>query len=130
MQLLPAAANTPLSSISDAKLNAGIFVRSILQNPPNTGGTYIFCAVDEFTLHSYLAKWGGTTGLAKELGSTEVVPISLDNYPSLWPGYGDLMGEMVAFWGMLRENSWVSPLGTKPMRAQELMTKEDLNELQ
>lgn len=86
--------------------------------------------MDEFTLQSYLAKWGEATGLAKEKGSTEVIQIPLDSFRSLWPGYGDLMGELIAFWAALREESWITPLGTKPMRARELMTEEDQRELQ
>jgi hypothetical protein len=128
--MLPADPEMPILSMGDAKVNIGVFVRSILRNPPKTGGTYVLCAVEEFTLQSYLAKWGEATGLAKEERSTAVIPISSDNYRSLWPGYGDLMGEMVSFLALLREKSWVTPLGTNPMRAQELMTEGEQNELQ
>ncbi|KAJ5610868.1 NmrA-like family-domain-containing protein [Penicillium lagena] len=130
IQMLPADPEMPIFSMGDAKVNVGIFIRSILRNPPKTGGTYVLCAVDKFTLQSYLAKWGEATGFAKEEGSTAVIPISLDDYRLLWPGYGDLMGEMVAFWALLRENSWVTPLGTDPMGVQELMSEEEQNELQ
>lgn len=120
----------PILSLSDPKVNTGVFVRSILKNPPKIGGTYIVCAVDEFTLGSYLAKWGEATGLAKEKGSTEVIQISLDSFRSLWPGDGDLMGELIGFWAELREDSFNTPLGTKPIRARELMTEEDQRDLQ
>ncbi|KAJ5811734.1 NmrA-like family-domain-containing protein [Penicillium riverlandense] len=130
IQMLPADPEMPIWSMGDAKVNIGVFVRSVLRDTPKTGGTYVLCAVDKFTLQSYLAKWGEATGFAKEERSTAVIQISLDNYRSLWPGNGDLMGEMLGFWDLLRENSWVTPLGTKPMRAQALMTEDEQNELQ
>ncbi|KAH8705589.1 NmrA-like family-domain-containing protein [Talaromyces proteolyticus] len=125
IQILPADAKTPISSLSDARHNIGIFIRSIIKNPPKTGGTYVLCNVEDLTLESYLAKWGEGTGLATSQGSTEVVEISLDKYRAIWPGYGDLMGEMIAFWADSREKSWTTPLGTAPIPVQGLMTEED-----
>lgn len=81
------------------------------------------------TLTSYLAKWGEATGLATAPGSTEVIQISLDKYRSIWPGFGDLMGEMMAFFAELRENSWTTPLGTTPIPVQQLMTEEDKKQI-
>jgi hypothetical protein len=80
-------------------------------------------------LSSYLAKWGEGTGLATEPGSTEVVPISIENYKSLWPGYGDVNGEMILAWGYLREKSWQTPLGTIPVDVLDSMSDEDKKEL-
>lgn len=129
MQLLPLDGSTPLQSIGDAGVNTGVFVRSVLNNKP-AGGTYVLCVVEDFTFKSYLELWGEATGLAKEKGSTAVVTISYDDYRSLWPGFGDLMGEMNAFWHFIGDRSWETPLGTKPVDARDIMSTEDRKALQ
>lgn len=89
----------------------------------------MLCVVDDFTFQSYLDMWGEATGLAKK-GSTAVVTISDDDYRLLWPGFGDLMGEMNAFWNFIRDRSWETPLGTKPVDGRDIMSAEDKKELQ
>lgn len=129
MQLLPLDSTTPVQSIGDAGVNTGIFVRSVLKNKP-AGGTYVLCVVESFTFQSYLDLWGEATGFAKEKGSATVVTISYDDYRSLWPGFGDLMGEMNAFWSSARDRSWETPLGTMPVDARDIMSAEDKQALQ
>ncbi|KAL2814132.1 hypothetical protein BJX63DRAFT_420923 [Aspergillus granulosus] len=129
IQILPAAPDTPILSLSDARQNVGIFVRAIIKNHPRTtGGTYVLGNVENMTLQEYLETWGKGTGIAVE-GSTEVVQVSLDKYRTIWPGYGDLMGEMIAFWGELRERSWSTPLGTEPVKVQEFLDERDNGEV-
>ncbi|KAL3455539.1 hypothetical protein BJX64DRAFT_272281 [Aspergillus heterothallicus] len=126
IQALPASPDTPLSSLSDARTNIGIFVRGIINNPARTtNGAYILGNVENFTFQSYLATWGKATGLATTKGSTEVAQISLDKYRAIWPGYGDLMGEMVAFWSEVREKGWWTPLGQAAVQVQEVLSDED-----
>ena len=100
-----------------------------MNNKP-AGGTYVLCVVEDFNFQSYLDLWGEATGLAKGKGSTAVVTISYDDYRSLWPGFGDLMGEMNAFWHFARDRSWETPLGTKPVDARDIMSTEDRKSLQ
>lgn len=120
---------TPIKSIGDASVNTGVFVHSVLKNKP-VNGTYVLCVVEDLTFQSYLDLWGEATGLAKEKGSAAVVTISYDDYRSLWPGFGDLMGEMNVFWNVMRDRSWETPLGTKPVDARDIMSAEDKNALQ
>jgi hypothetical protein len=105
-----------------------VFVRGLIKNRP-AGGSYVFGNVEDTTLQEYLATWGKATGISAAEGSTEVVQISLDKYKALWPGYGDLMGEMIAFWGDLRERSWETPLGTRAVKVQEFLEEEDTKEV-
>ncbi|KAJ0413467.1 hypothetical protein BJY00DRAFT_296830 [Aspergillus carlsbadensis] len=128
IQILPAAPDTPISSISNARHNVGVFARGVIKNRP-AGGSYVFGSVEDTTLQEYLATWGKATGISAAEGSTEVVQISLDKYKAIWPGYGDLMGEMIAFWGELRERSWETPLGTRPVRVQEFLDEADSKEV-
>ncbi|KAL2845927.1 hypothetical protein BJY01DRAFT_213776 [Aspergillus pseudoustus] len=130
IQTLPAAPDTPISSLSDARQNVGIFARAVFNNRARTtGGTYVLGSVEDLTLQSYLAAWGKGTGISPAEGSTEVLEISLDKYRTIWPGYGDLMGEMTAFWGDLREKSWTTPLGTQPVKVQELLSEADAKQV-
>jgi hypothetical protein len=105
-----------------------VFVRGLIKNRPS-GGTYVFGSVEDTTLQEYLATWGKATGISAAEGSTEVVQISLDKYKAIWPGYGDLMGEMIAFWGDLRERSWETPLGTRPVKVQEFLGEVEKKEV-
>jgi hypothetical protein len=107
----------------------GIVVRSIIKNPPKVGGTYVRLNYEDLELDSYLAKWGEGSGLATGPGATEVVQIPAENYRSLWPGFGDAMGEMVQLWEPLQEKRWYTPFFTAPVDVQELMTEEDKKEL-
>ncbi|KAL3440529.1 hypothetical protein BJX65DRAFT_27011 [Aspergillus insuetus] len=128
IQTLPAPPDTPISSLSNARHNVGVFVRGLIKNRP-AGGSYVFGNVEDTTLQEYLATWGKATGISAAEGSTEVVQISLDKYKALWPGYGDLMGEMIAFWGDLRERSWETPLGTRAVKVQEFLGEEGRKEV-
>lgn len=128
IQLLPAHAEAPIASLGDARHNVGIFIRSIIRNRPKTDGSYVLCNVENLNLESYLAKWGEGTGLATTQDSTKVIQIPLDIYKSIWPGFGDLMGEMIAFFAELGEKAWTTPLGTAPIPVQQLMTEKDKEE--
>lgn len=40
------------------------------------------------------------------------------------------MGEMNVFWNDIRDGSWMTPLGTKPVDARDIMSAEDKKALQ
>ncbi|KKK20847.1 hypothetical protein ARAM_005303 [Aspergillus rambellii] len=129
IQLLPATADTQIASLGDAAVNTGIFIRGIIKNPPREGGSYVLARVESHTLAEHLSIWGAATGLAKEKQSTEVVPVSLDSYRSIWPGYGDLLGEMMAFWSDAGDRAWTTPLGKPPIDGLVLLSEADKRSL-
>lgn len=106
------------------------FSSGALSKTFSEGGSYVLA--DSFSLAEYLSLWGFSTGLAKDKSSTEVVPIPLDSYRSIWSGYGDRMGEMMACWGYAREKSWYTwytPLGTPPVDGLSVLGEAEKNSL-
>ncbi|KAJ5760455.1 hypothetical protein N7520_007611 [Penicillium odoratum] len=126
IQLSTADPSTPIWSLGDHRTNVGIFIRAIVKNPPNTGGTFIRCFAELHpSLDDYLAAWGRASGLAPSPGSTMVVKISLDEYSKLWPGWGEEMGLMMDLWGVLKYNSWGGLPGDNVRNIDEFLSAED-----
>jgi len=126
IQILPIDAKTPLASAGDTRVNTGLFVRAIINNPDRTrNGTYVLANHEDTTFGEYLAAWGKSSGLATNPDSTEVVPISYDSYRSVWPGFGDVMGTMLQFWDQFRDKSWSTSSGANPVDVLQFMTEAE-----
>ncbi|PLB40929.1 uncharacterized protein BDW47DRAFT_122999 [Aspergillus candidus] len=125
IQFYPAPPQAPYPSVGDHRINSGIFVRSIVENPP-TPGTYVECNVETITLESYLAAWGRASGLSPQNGSTMVVQISAEQYCALWPLMGEEQASQWRFFQFLRDNQLDihKVEGFPVIQAQDLMSEE------
>ncbi|KIM93594.1 hypothetical protein OIDMADRAFT_89585, partial [Oidiodendron maius Zn] len=94
IQFYPAHPETPYPSIGNHRVNSGIFVKAVVENPPPTG-TYVLCNVEDLTLCSFLAAWGRASGISPQPNSTAVVQISLEQYVALW---GEMGEEQASQW--------------------------------
>jgi NmrA-like family len=114
VQLSTAAPDTPVSGIGDVTVNVGIFTSAILRQPELTlPGRFVKAAVEESTTGQILKDWSEVTGKP-----AVYVQTSLEAFNSVWPGWGQEMGVMMAAWDELRERSWSGEDG--------ILTKEDL----
>ncbi|KAJ5783769.1 uncharacterized protein N7518_009446 [Penicillium psychrosexuale] len=102
VQLLPIAEDTPITILGATKINLGIYVLAILQQPQIT-----------LPAKEILKPWSEVSGTPAEYAS-----ISLDHYDNLWPKWGREVGLMLQFWDYARERSWV---------ADDVVIKEDLS---
>jgi hypothetical protein len=116
--------------MGDHRLNSGIFVYSIVANPP-PGGSYVKCNIETFTMDSYLALWGKASGISPEPGSTAVLEISFEQYVQLWGPMGEEQASQWKFFNtMVEMGLGLDKIpGTNFLDAQELMTQEAKNEL-
>lgn len=114
VQLSTASPDTPVSSIGDVAANVGIFAAAVLRQPNLTlPGRFVKVATEETTTGQLLKDWSEVTGKP-----AVYVETSLEQFNSVWPGWGQEMGVMLSAWSELRERSWSGEEG--------ILTKEDL----
>lgn len=114
VQLQPTPADTPMHFIGDASVNIGIFALSILTQPQLTHGRYVHGSVESTTAGEFLETFTKATGKP----SAYVQTASLEDFDSVWPAWGGLMGKMMQFFDQYR--------GEKVWGAENYLTLKDL----
>ena len=115
VQLLPIAEDTPITTLGATKINTGIYVLAILQQPQITLPAKIVLAeTGTRTAKDIVKLWSEVSGTPAEFAS-----IALDHYDNLWPKWGREVGLMLQFWDYARERSWFAD--------DVVIKKEDLN---
>jgi hypothetical protein len=100
--LQPCSPSTPITCIGDQTRNIGPFVLSIVSQPKLTlPGKFVFAYTETMTEKEMLEKWTKVTG--KEAIHVQV---SLEDYDTLFPGWGKEMGMMMCLWDEAGEKSW------------------------
>lgn len=115
IQLQSTPASTPITSIGDARVNVGLFVKAILTQPEKTlPGKFVMAHVEETTAGDMLQTW------AKAQGKTaQYVQINQKTFFDIWPMWAEEIDLMMQLWDVEREKSWGGETG--------ILTKEDLN---
>lgn len=115
VQLLPIAEDTPITTLGATKINTGIYVLAILQQPQITlPAKTVLAETETRTAKDILKLWSEVSKTPAEYAS-----ISLDHYDNLWPKWGREVGLMLQFWDYARERSWITE--------DAVIKKEDLN---
>lgn len=130
VQFYPTDLYSPYPSIGDHRINTGIFVHSIIGNPPPPA-SYVKCNVEDLTLDSFLATWGRASGISPEPGSTKVVQISPEQYVELWGAMGEEQASQWKFFRVMHDLGLGLDKvpGVNFLDAQELMTEDAKSEL-
>ncbi|KAF4539247.1 uncharacterized protein LTHEOB_10411 [Lasiodiplodia theobromae] len=129
IQFYPTSPDAPYASVGDHRTNTGVFVRSIVRNPPPQLGTYVKCGVEELTLESMLALWGRASGKAPTPGSTKVVQVSVKQYVELFGAMGEEQASQWVFFEWMKEAGVSTIPGVTMMDVQELMSDEEKRKL-
>jgi hypothetical protein len=121
---MPLSADTPLTHIGDHGANVGVFTKAILAKGEQArGGKYVLGSVQENTFGEALADWAKHTGKTDQ---TAVVQVSFEDYETLWPKWGTVMGTMLKWWNVAKDQSWTVPSGEPLLKAADLgLSKKD-----
>ena len=115
IQLQASPANVPMKVIGDPRVNVGLFVKAILEQPEKTlPGRTVLAATDDMTAGELLSTWAKVHG--KE---ARFVQINNETYNNLWPMWGELMHKTHSFWELAGEKTFSGE--------DVILTKDDLN---
>ncbi|KAJ5178280.1 uncharacterized protein N7500_000979 [Penicillium coprophilum] len=125
VQFYPVHPDTPYPSIGNHRVNSGIFVRGVIENPPPSG-TYVRCNVEDLTMDTFLAAWGRSSGVSPEPNSTAVIQISMEQYIALW---GEMGEEQASQWRFFRfmKDAGINPsnvAGFKLVEGKDLLSDD------
>ena len=104
IQPSPALPSTPIKAIGVPQVNIGIFANAILKHPELTlapQGRFVLAHSEDTTAGKLLSDWSEVTGKP-----SKYVVTSLEDFDTIWPGFGQEMGIMMAMWSELKEKSW------------------------
>ncbi|KAM5343837.1 hypothetical protein ACJ41O_012374 [Fusarium nematophilum] len=102
IQLLASPSSAPLTLIGDARVNVGLFVRAILDQPEKTlPSRFVLGATDEMTIGELLSLWASVKG--KE---AEYVMAEKKTYYQLWPMWAEVMDAAHMYWDLVKERSY------------------------
>ncbi|KAJ9133698.1 NAD(P)-binding domain protein [Pleurostoma richardsiae] len=114
IQIQASPASVPICLAGDARVNVGLFVRSILGQPHKTlPGKFVLGATETMTAGEMLAAWASTKGI-----DVTYVEVDKQTYYKMWPVWGGLMDESHVYWGMAKGKAFTAEEG--------VLTKDDL----
>ncbi|KAJ6116097.1 hypothetical protein N7523_006514 [Penicillium sp. IBT 18751x] len=114
IQLQASPASVPIQVIGDAKINIGLFFRSIIEQPAiSLPGRFVLGATDAMTTGEMLLTWASTHGIRAEF-----VQVDEETYYDLWPKWGEIMDKSHKYWETAKEESYSGE--------DVILTKEDL----
>lgn len=125
VQFYPVHPDTPYPSIGNHRVNSGIFVRGVIENPPPSG-TYVKCNVEDLTMDTFLAAWGRSSGVSPESNSTAVIQISMEQYIALWGEMGEEQASQWRFFQFMKD-AGVNPsnvAGFKLVEGKDLLSED------
>ena len=114
VQLFPVSDDTPITTVGDPKVNTGIYVLAIFNQPQLTIGRIVLAQSETRTTREIINLWSQVSGKP-----ADYVQVPFDHYDNLWPKWGREIGLMLQFWETAREKSWTAD--------EPVLTKEDLN---
>ncbi|KAH8902608.1 NAD(P)-binding protein [Coniochaeta sp. PMI_546] len=114
IQIQASPASVPICLAGDARVNVGLFVRSILEQPYKTlPGKFVLGATETMTAGEMLTAWASTKGI-----DVIYVEVDKETYYKMWPVWGELMDKSHVYWGMVKEKAFTAEEG--------VLTKDDL----
>jgi hypothetical protein len=106
-------AEVPIKLIGDGTINVGLFVKSMLEQPPKTlPRKSVLAASDDMTAEELVAEWARLEG-------DEVVYPQADReaYHKKWPIWGEVMDISHTYWELMKDQSFAG---------EDILTKDDL----
>jgi hypothetical protein len=114
IQLQSTPESVVIKCIGDAKINTGIFAKSIIENWELTlPGKFVLADVEDLTAGQFLSYWADAQG--KE---AIYVQVNKETFCQTWPMWGEVMDKMMTYWEDVGEDSWTGEDG--------ILTREDL----
>lgn len=125
IQFYPVHPDTSYPSIGDHRVNSGIFVRGMVENPP-PAGTYVKCNLEDLTMDTFLSAWGRASGISPEPNSTAVIQISMEQYLQLWGEMGEEQASQWRFFKYMKDTK-INPSkveGFKMIEGKDVLSDE------
>ncbi|KAL0932020.1 hscarg dehydrogenase [Colletotrichum truncatum] len=114
IQLLPTPPSVPLTLVGDARINVGLFVRAILNQPDKSlPGKFVLGATDTMTAGELLSLWASIKSK-----KAECLTVDKELYYRLWPKWAQVMHANFMYFDLVRERSYSGE--------ESILTRQDL----
>ncbi|KAL2843303.1 hypothetical protein BJY01DRAFT_197039 [Aspergillus pseudoustus] len=118
VQFLSIPPTTPIPLLGDEKTNAGLFVKSILEQPHLTlGGKIVATPIEYRTIAEVVATFSKNQGI-----QTKCLQLKKEDYAALWPVWGEVFDKSHRYFEVMGTRAFTGV----PGQEGDVLTKEDL----